>query len=187
MSQRGYGKVSTEFVCALLVVGIAALDAVTQQGLAEPVLYATVILAAFRSSSARLIVILGVVCTALTVAGYFASSPSEEPWKAAVNRGIAVGCVWATVGIGLRWQRLVRENERLAAEREEMLTRALRQLIPICAWCKKVRDERDQWEQLDRYVARRTDTSFTHGVCPQCYEAMMPVPNDPVAASPPPK
>jgi DNA-binding response OmpR family regulator len=43
-------------------------------------------------------------------------------------------------------------------------------LLPICTYCKKIRDERQRWQPLDLYVAHRTDARFSHGICPECYE-----------------
>jgi hypothetical protein len=43
-------------------------------------------------------------------------------------------------------------------------------LLPICSFCKKIRDESDQWQQVEQYVAEHSDASFTHGVCPECAE-----------------
>ncbi|HLP76277.1 MAG TPA: hypothetical protein VK327_05100 [Candidatus Paceibacterota bacterium] len=41
-------------------------------------------------------------------------------------------------------------------------------LLPVCAWCKKVRDDGGYWEQIEKYIASRTKASFTHGICPDC-------------------
>jgi len=41
-------------------------------------------------------------------------------------------------------------------------------LLPICAWCKKVRDDRGYWKQIESYVETHTDAVFSHGVCPDC-------------------
>jgi hypothetical protein len=41
-------------------------------------------------------------------------------------------------------------------------------LIASCAWCKRVRDERGNWVELDLYIEARTGTRFTHSICPQC-------------------
>jgi hypothetical protein len=46
----------------------------------------------------------------------------------------------------------------------------LRGLIPICAWCKKVRDERGYWQQVEAYIAERSEASFTHGMCQECHD-----------------
>ena len=48
--------------------------------------------------------------------------------------------------------------------------RQLRQLLPICAWCKKIRDDSGYWEQVENYLQRRDKTEFTHAVCPECAE-----------------
>ena len=46
----------------------------------------------------------------------------------------------------------------------------LRGLLPICAWCKKVRDDQGYWKQVEKYVEENTEASFTHGICPDCME-----------------
>ena len=43
-------------------------------------------------------------------------------------------------------------------------------LLPICSWCKKIRDEQEIWLPLETYIAGRTDARFTHGICPDCYD-----------------
>ena len=50
----------------------------------------------------------------------------------------------------------------------------LSELLPVCSWCRKVRNDSGYWEQLEKYISNRTSTSFTHGICPECqkkYEA----------------
>jgi DNA-binding response OmpR family regulator len=41
-------------------------------------------------------------------------------------------------------------------------------LLPICSQCKKVRDDRNYWQQVESYVAQRSEVTFTHGYCPDC-------------------
>lgn len=50
--------------------------------------------------------------------------------------------------------------------------KTLKGLLPICAWCKKVRDDKGYWSQLEHYVAENSDADFTHGICPECAEAV---------------
>jgi len=45
----------------------------------------------------------------------------------------------------------------------------LESLIPICSYCKSVRDDEDYWQQIEKYVGERTGSAFTHSVCPECY------------------
>ena len=59
------------------------------------------------------------------------------------------------------------------AERVLGLQREVHQLqglLPICAYCKRIRDEADAWSQIEEYVSRRTEAQFSHGICPTCYD-----------------
>lgn len=59
------------------------------------------------------------------------------------------------------------------AERVLGLQREVRQLqglLPICSYCKRIRDEADAWSQVEEYVSRRTEAQFSHGICPSCYD-----------------
>lgn len=52
--------------------------------------------------------------------------------------------------------------------------RTLRGILPICAHCKKIRDDAGSWDQLERYLSRHTDVEFSHGICPDCLERHYP-------------
>ncbi len=56
------------------------------------------------------------------------------------------------------------------AERHEAEIDTLRGLLPICAHCKRIRDEQGEWHQIETYVSAHSDADFTHGVCPDCLE-----------------
>lgn len=45
----------------------------------------------------------------------------------------------------------------------------LESMLPICSYCKKVRDDNNYWQQVETYLSNRTGTSFSHSVCPTCY------------------
>jgi CheY-like chemotaxis protein len=48
--------------------------------------------------------------------------------------------------------------------------RQLRELIPMCVYCRKIRDEGDYWEQVETYLQKETGSRFSHGACPECCE-----------------
>lgn len=48
----------------------------------------------------------------------------------------------------------------------------LEQLLPVCAWCKKLRDDQGAWHELEAFVRRRTGATVTHGICPDCTASM---------------
>ena len=50
---------------------------------------------------------------------------------------------------------------------------ALEGLLPVCAWCKRIRDEHDLWQPLDTYLSERAELSLTHGICPDCMRKVM--------------
>jgi hypothetical protein len=51
----------------------------------------------------------------------------------------------------------------------------LRGLVPICAGCKKIRNDKNYWEQVEHFLARNLEMSFTHGMCPECLEQYYPI------------
>jgi sigma-B regulation protein RsbU (phosphoserine phosphatase) len=78
----------------------------------------------------------------------------------------------ARIGVGER----VIELQTALADRvkklEEALVkiRTLQGLLPICSYCKKIRNDQDYWEQIETYVADHSQAEFTHGICPDCME-----------------
>lgn len=68
------------------------------------------------------------------------------------------------------------ERERLISELKEALdkVRTLTGFIPICSQCKKVREDRDYWVQVEAYVAAHSDAKFTHTLCPICMRFLYP-------------
>ena len=62
--------------------------------------------------------------------------------------------------------------EEKVAELEQALkdVRQLKELLPICAWCKDVRREDGYWEEVTRYISSNSNTRFTHGICTSCLD-----------------
>ncbi len=50
----------------------------------------------------------------------------------------------------------------------EQEVQVLSGLLPICSYCKKIRDEGEQWQRIERYIAAHSAASFTHSICPEC-------------------
>ena len=49
------------------------------------------------------------------------------------------------------------------------VVKQLNSLLPICSYCKKIRDDKDYWHSVESYISRHTNTQFSHGICPECY------------------
>ncbi len=82
----------------------------------------------------------------------------------------------ARVAVG---QRMLDLQETLAARIEELRRaldeiKTLRGILPICANCKKIRDDQGYWQQVEVYVHDHTDAQFSHGICPDCIRKLYP-------------
>ncbi|MCX6928606.1 MAG: triple tyrosine motif-containing protein [Verrucomicrobia bacterium] len=126
----------------------------------------------------------------------------EAFWWQILRFQIAVAVGLAAGAVGLTWRLLQRQLRRkleraerhsaelraaelgaancaLQARTEELETalsnvKTLRGLIPICSGCKKIRDDKGYWEQVEMYVGRHSDAKFTHGLCPACTDKFFP-------------
>ena len=79
------------------------------------------------------------------------------------------------VRVGLRMVKLQTSLAVRIHELEEALSevKRLQGLLPICSYCKKVRNEENYWQQVESYLSSHSDVKLTHGVCPDCYARMM--------------
>ena len=65
-------------------------------------------------------------------------------------------------------QRLV---QKIGALEEALANvKQLRGLLPMCSYCKRIRDDGDYWQQLETYIGDHSDAEFSHGICPTCFE-----------------
>ena len=78
----------------------------------------------------------------------------------------------ARVAIGVRIAALQQTLAQRVAELQQALAnvKRLSGLVPICSYCKRVRNDSDYWQQLESYLAEHSEAEFSHGICPGCYE-----------------
>jgi DNA-binding response OmpR family regulator len=70
-----------------------------------------------------------------------------------------------TLGLQATLQRRIAELEAALAQ-----VKQLKKLLPICCYCKKIRDDADYWHEVEQYMSSHADLEFTHGICPGCFE-----------------
>jgi DNA-binding response OmpR family regulator len=58
--------------------------------------------------------------------------------------------------------------ERILSLQAEV--KQLEGLLPICSYCKRIRDEANTWTRVETYISQRTEAAFSHGICPECYD-----------------
>lgn len=81
----------------------------------------------------------------------------------------------ARVKIGAQMVELQRSLTEHVEELQEALIRVkqLGGLLPICSYCKKIRDDQNYWQQVEAYVGRHSEAKFSHSICPDCYERIV--------------
>lgn len=127
------------------------------------------------------------------VRGGISLSVPMEPYLAAARRrtvqiGLGLGIVWLIglaglfLGIG-QVQKRIREQEAAEAERNRFFNKLqkslknikrLHGLLPICAACKNIRDDKGYWQQIESYVRDHSEADFTHSICPACAKKLYP-------------
>ena len=75
-------------------------------------------------------------------------------------------------------QRMIDLQQRLADRVDELedalsQVKQLRGLLPICSYCKKIRDGENYWQQVEKYIATHAGVDFSHGICPGCWESII--------------
>ncbi len=90
-------------------------------------------------------------------------------------QNIAKGVIWIYRDITER-KRAEAERERLISELKQALleVKKLSGFLPICASCKKIRDDRGYWQQIETYIREHSEAEFSHGICPDCMKIHYP-------------
>ena len=91
-----------------------------------------------------------------------------KPWDAAeLQARVEVGC------------RMISLQDRLAEKIQELQealnqVKTLEGILPICSFCKKIRDDQNYWRQVEDYISSHSEARFTHSVCPECVKIHYP-------------
>ena len=146
------------YLAYLLVLAVFAADVSLPLGTATACLYLIplgfLVLWSTPQQAYR-VVLLATVCVTLTGAGSL-QSHAEPQSVAHGNRIIALTLI------------VVMTLLALLRKRTEGDIKILRGLLPICSYCKKIRDKKGYWQQLEWYIAARSEADFSHGMCPEC-------------------
>ena len=88
-----------------------------------------------------------------------------------------------TVQVALEKSFLMQTIRRQQAEKDQLIrqlqdaldqVKTLKGIVPICASCKKIRDDKGYWQQVEIYIQKHSDAEFSHGVCPDCLRKYYP-------------
>jgi hypothetical protein len=163
-------------ICILLSAIILAIGMAIPLGVATGVLYVAVILLSLWEPRKGFTLQMAILCSILTIAGFFLAPPGGELWKVLCNRALALYAIWVTAFLTLQRKRLEEEREQAVRKREKALedVKILRGFLPICASCKKIRDDKGYWNQIEAYIHDHSEADFSHGICPDCVRKLYP-------------
>lgn len=94
---------------------------------------------------------------------------TEENRMAAADAGVD-DFLLKPLDVSELWTRL-RVAQRILGYTRQV--RELEELLPICAYCKKIRDDHNYWQQLEGFISEKTGVDFSHSVCPDCYSRVL--------------
>jgi len=98
----------------------------------------------------------------------------NEAWMRLVVGGVIIGYSFYAQGVLSKLTRSEREKALVIEELTDALGRieTLRGLIPICSYCKRIRDDKGYWNKIESYISEHSRAEFTHGICPECEEKL---------------
>jgi len=151
-------------VCVLLILTTFLIDLSTPLGIAGGVPYIVpVLLSAGLPKRFPLFLVSG-ICSLLTIAGFlFAQDLDALNLKVLTNRSLALFAIWVTAILSYL-------QYKYWDQREQALNRVriLEGILPICMDCRKIRDQSNQWKNIETYIAEHSEAKFSHGYCPDC-------------------
>lgn len=103
------------------------------------------------------------------------SDPAARVLRAQATMFVVSLTVLVLAAIVAERRQAERQRTRLIAELEQALAeiRTLRGLIPVCAWCKKMRNDEGLWQSIEEYLQAHTDARVSHGICADCMERQL--------------
>ncbi|MDH5475636.1 MAG: hypothetical protein OEX22_08110 [Cyclobacteriaceae bacterium] len=149
-------------ICGVLCIAIFSIDIMLPRGVAIGVPYVIVVLISIRLKNSKAIYIITIICTLLTLLGYYYSPNEGKLWKVLINRFLAILVIWSSAFLSVKIDDAQKE------------IKVLEGLLPICATCKKIKDEQGNWSQIEHYVNDHSEVQFSHGMCPSCLHELYP-------------
>ena len=109
-------------------------------------------------------------------ADYASNHPYASPGIAGWNALMELGANIVVAGIASVVRTQLRAHEKLNNELFETMAqiKRLEGLLPICAACKQIRNERGEWELMEKYITSHSEAQFSHSVCPECARQLYP-------------
>ena len=153
-------------VSILSAVGVMAIDYITGKNIEFPVVYALPVgIAAWRNHK-PLAYFLAVLLPLARVGFHYPWDEIQSIHAALLNSPITV---FSLILYAYLIHRTAWQTRELQKE-----VKILEGLLPMCASCKKIRNEKGEYEHVEQYISEHSEASFSHGICPECARKLYP-------------
>jgi len=102
----------------------------------------------------------------------------DTEWESFLEKvvGYLFGFISLAVGFRLWLPKVIEHDQQVQTKLQEATetVKVLEGLLPICAACKKIRDDQGDWNHIESYISRRAKVDFSHGICPDCEKELYP-------------
>ena len=156
----------TSVLCILVAVIVFVIDYITGKSILFPILYVLPVgIAAWRGQKSTAYT-MAILLPLLRVGFHFPWHETQSLSVAALNASIRalVLTLYAYLIDRIAWQTSALEKK----------VRILEGILPICASCKRIRNEKGEYEQIEKYITERSEASFSHGLCQECSKKLYP-------------
>lgn len=138
-----------------LIAGLLVLDIMVPLGLAA-VIYVALVMLSLSSTKPAFTLATAAACTALVVLDMKYPRTGVSTSFLMASRGLGLVAIWSTAVLSF-----------LRSQDQEDI-QALRSLLHLCATCKRIRDKKGTWHQLEHYLKANTELEFSRALCPEC-------------------
>ena len=154
------------FSCFLLASIVLILDFITGQEIYFPIVYALPVGVAAWHNKKYLAYALAILLPLARISYHFLWNDNQSLPSVLLNPPIKILSLlfYAYLIDRVSWQKKKLEEELLALEG----------ILPMCASCRKIRNENGQYEPLEKFVVEHSKASFSHGICPECAKKLYP-------------
>ncbi len=173
-------RVVLSYVVALVCVAVAALLTFPIRSISVHSLSLFFMVAVLVSSwfGGMLPGLLSVVLATVSFEYFFSTHAGSfglygaDLLRLVVFTGVAV----AIASLTAQRRAALLNEQRVSAELQRALDeiKVLRGILPICMYCKQIRNDSGLWERLEKYISEHSDAEFSHGICPDCYQKHHP-------------
>jgi hypothetical protein len=174
---KGLSQPQVAVISFLFIFIIAAIDHITVYDFGFFVLYyIPLIFFSWYSNRIGAVLISGLTICALFIANFHTGYEYTLTFSNIWNMTLLLAS-FLLVSLGAQHvAHLLKAERELSAKLKNAIIeiRHLSGLLPICALCKKVRNDKGYWEEVEAYIGKRSEASFTHGICPDCMREKYP-------------